>query len=68
MHILAIAVSVILTIFMIPAMASEPGTCYIIQNADARAYCLAKAHNDSSRCYAIQDSGKRSECLAELHK
>jgi hypothetical protein len=49
-------------------LASDPGTCYTISDADARTYCLAKAHQDSSRCYAIQDSGKRAECLAEVRK
>ena len=48
--------------------ATDPGTCYTISDADARTYCLAKAHNDPSRCYAIQDSSKRAECLAEVRK
>lgn len=48
------------------AIAADAGSCYAIQSADARAYCLAKAHGNPSGCYSIQSSDKRSECLAEL--
>lgn len=51
-----------------PAMASDAGSCYAIQSADARAYCLAKAHRNPSGCYSIQSSDMRSQCLAELRK
>lgn len=50
------------------AMASDPGACYAIANADARNYCLARARGDASMCYAIHDSAKRSECMAEVRK
>lgn len=50
------------------AGAADAGACYAIQDADARAYCLAKAHGDPARCYSIQSSGLRSQCLAEVRK
>lgn len=47
---------------------ADPGVCYTIKDADARSYCLAKAHVSSSYCYSINDSAKRSECLAEISR
>lgn len=51
-----------------PAMATDAGSCYAISGADARAYCLAKAHGNPSGCYSIQSSDMRSQCLAEVRK
>lgn len=51
-----------------PVMAADAGSCYTIADADARAYCLAKARSDSGTCYTIQDSAKRSMCLAEVRR
>lgn len=45
---------------------ANPGACYNIQDADARAYCLARAHRDPGRCYSVQRSDLRSMCLAEV--
>lgn len=52
------------------ASASDESSCYTIINADAdaRTYCLARAHNDPGRCYAIQDSTMRDQCIAEVRK
>lgn len=52
----------------LPAAAEDAGSCYAVADADARAYCLAKAHGDSGRCYAIQNAGLRSMCLAEVRR
>ena len=49
-----------------PAFAVDAAACYAITDADARAYCLAKARKDSGMCYAIRSSGLRSQCLAEV--
>lgn len=46
--------------------AADSSACYSIGNADARAYCLAKAHRNSSGCYSIQSSDLRAQCLAEV--
>jgi len=48
------------------AFATDAGSCYAIGDADARAYCLAKARKDPGTCYTIQSSGMRSQCLAEV--
>lgn len=48
------------------ASAADAGSCYGINDADARTYCLAKARHDPGTCYAIQNSGMRSICLAEV--
>ena len=57
-------------LIMIPgvAAATDAGSCYGIGDADARAYCLAKARQDSGTCYTIQSSSLRSICLAEVRK
>lgn len=55
-----------LSALSVTTWAGDPGACYSISDADARTYCLAKAHNDPGRCYAIQNSVKRSECQTEL--
>lgn len=51
-----------------PAIATDAGSCYAINDADARAYCLAKARRDSGTCYTIQSSAMRSQCLAEVRR
>lgn len=51
-----------------PVLASDAGSCYAIGDADARAYCLAKARKDPGTCYTIQSSGLRSQCLAEVRR
>lgn len=48
------------------ARATDASTCYTIPDADARTFCLAKAHHDPGMCYAIQNTALRSECLAEV--
>lgn len=49
-----------------PAVAADSSACYVIANADARAYCLAETRKDASMCYAIQDSAMRARCMAEV--
>ena len=51
-----------------PAFAADSSACYVIQDADARTYCLAKARHDVSQCYAIQRADLRAQCLAEIRK
>lgn len=51
-----------------PVMATDVSACYAIQDADARAYCRAKAQGNSSTCYTIQSADLRSMCLAEVRK
>lgn len=60
----------LLLAFVLPAaaQASDAGACYAIANADARAFCLARAHRDPGRCYAIQAPDLRSACLAEVRR
>ena len=50
------------------AFASDAGACYGIADADARTYCLAKAHKEPGGCYSIQRSDMRAQCLAEVRK
>lgn len=51
-----------------PAFAVDAGSCYAVGSADARAYCLAKAHGNPSGCYSIQSADLRSMCLAEVRR
>lgn len=48
------------------AQAVDASSCYGLPSADARAYCLARAHGDPGRCYAVQDPALRATCLAEV--
>jgi len=49
-----------------PASAADAGTCYVIHDADARAFCLARAHRDVGVCYSIQEPALRAQCRAEV--
>lgn len=63
--------AVVTVLVVSPAFAdssAQAGQCYSIQNAEARAACLAKAHKDPSRCYAVQSPDKRAECMVEVRK
>uniref|UniRef100_A0AAU6W1Z6 Uncharacterized protein n=1 Tax=Pseudomonas phage Touem01 TaxID=3138548 RepID=A0AAU6W1Z6_9VIRU len=46
--------------------AADSSSCYTINDADARSYCLAKTRHDTSACYTIQRADLRSMCLAEI--
>ena len=46
----------------------QPSSCYNIQDADARAFCLARAHRNPSMCYSVQRPDLRSMCLAEVRR
>lgn len=46
----------------------QPSACYSIQDADARAFCLARAHRNPSMCYSVQRPDMRSMCLAEVRQ
>lgn len=50
------------------AMAADASACYSIADADARTYCLARAHRQPEQCYSIQSPAMRSICLAEVRK
>lgn len=51
-----------------PALAAGAADCYTITDPDARAFCRAKAHADSSICYAIKRQDLRAACQAETRK
>jgi hypothetical protein len=50
------------------AYAANTGACYSIGDADARTYCLARAHREPAQCYSIQRADLRAQCLAEVHQ
>ena len=50
------------------AMAADASACYNIADADARTYCLARAHRQPGQCYSIQNPAMRSMCLSEVRK
>jgi hypothetical protein len=50
-----------------PARATDAATCYTINDADARAACLARARQDPGMCYAVQRADLRAQCRAETH-
>lgn len=52
----------------VAAHAADAGTCYTIQDSDARTYCLARAHSQPAQCYSIQRADVRAQCLAEVRK
>lgn len=48
--------------------AAQASACYNIQDADARTFCLARAHRDVGRCYSVQRADLRAMCLAEARQ
>jgi hypothetical protein len=50
------------------AAADDASACYNIADADARAYCLARAHRQPAQCYSIRNPAMRSMCLAEVRQ
>jgi hypothetical protein len=46
--------------------AADASACYNIADADARTYCLARAHRQPGQCYSIQNPAMRSLCQAEV--
>lgn len=50
------------------AGSSAASACYNIQDADARASCLARAHREPSRCYNVQRAELRAICLSEVRR
>lgn len=50
------------------ARAADTSTCYTVGDADARAYCIARARRDPGHCYSVQRSDLRALCLAEVRK
>lgn len=50
------------------ARAADASACYNISDADARSYCLARAHREPGTCYTIQRADLRAQCLAEVRK
>lgn len=55
-------------LFLAHSALANTGACYSIGDADARAYCLAKAKQDAGLCYNIQRAELRAMCLAEVPK
>lgn len=47
---------------------ADAGSCYAINDADARTYCLARSHREPATCYAIQQPDLRAACLGEVRK
>ena len=47
---------------------SAASACYNVQDADARAACLARVHRDPGRCYNIQRADLRAVCLSEVRR
>ena len=47
---------------------ADTGACYTINDADARAYCIARARKDPGQCYTVQRGDLRAQCLAEVKK
>lgn len=50
------------------ASSSAASACYNVQDADARAACLARAHREPSRCYNVQRADLRALCLSEVRR
>lgn len=63
-----IVACLLLLLVAAPVFADDAGSCYVIADADARAYCLAKARKDPGTCYTIMRGDLRSMCLAEVRQ
>lgn len=65
------ALSIALLVSLCAALPSgeaiaDAGSCYAVNEPDARAYCLARVRKDPGMCYAVQRSDLRAQCLAEV--
>ena len=47
---------------------SAASACYNVQDADARASCLARVHREPSRCYNVQRADLRALCLSGVRR
>jgi hypothetical protein len=68
LSILAPAVLSVAALLVAPARAADASGCQVINDPDARTYCLAKARRDAGTCYAITRADLRAQCLAEVRK
>lgn len=69
LHIVALTLVLVFTALgPLAVFAADSGACYSVGDADARAYCLARAHREPSQCYNIQRADVRAMCLAEVRK
>lgn len=50
------------------AGSSAASACYNVQDADARAACLARVHREPARCYNVQRADLRALCLSEVRR
>lgn len=64
----AIAAILLSTSAVHAASPARTSACYSVQDADARAMCLARAHREPGRCYSIQRADLRAQCLAEVRQ
>ncbi len=45
------------------ASAADASSCYNIQDADKRAFCLGSTKKETSYCYNVRDTDWRNYCL-----
>ncbi len=57
-----------LALLAVTAQAADAVVCYTISDPDARTWCRARVHQDSSACYAIQLPDLRAQCQAEVRR
>lgn len=65
---LFIVLAAVIAAAAMPARATDAAACYAIDDADARAACLARARRDPGMCYAVQRAELRAQCLAETRR
>jgi len=66
--VIGILIVAAMAFFAPPVKAADAGSCYAVQSADARQYCLAKARGEPGQCYAIQSPDLRALCLTEVRR
>ena len=64
----ALAIFLFGPVIALAGQAATASACYNITDADARTYCLARAHRQPGQCYSIQNPAMRSMCLSEVRK
>lgn len=72
MRIIVLTIAYVTALLVAPhsAVAGSGATsaCYNVQDADARASCLARVHRDPGRCYNVQRADLRALCLSEARR
>ena len=72
MRIIVLTIAYVTALLVAPhsavAGSSAASACYNVQDADARASCLARVHRDPGRCYNVQRADLPAKSMSEVRR